>query len=75
MLTVWQRLAQMLCWTSTLGIQIFGPLTVLGMVLCKRHHVCILLNLMQCSVLFACPAVDRNRACAEAAVLSLQQHF
>ena len=26
--------AQMLCWTNTLGIQIFAPLTVLGMALC-----------------------------------------
>jgi hypothetical protein len=26
----WQREAQMLCWTCTLGIQIFLPLTVLG---------------------------------------------
>ena len=66
---------QMLCWTSTLGIQIFGPLTVLGMVLCKRHHICILLNLMPCSVLFACLAVDRNRVCAKVAAPSLQQHF
>jgi hypothetical protein len=27
---------QMLCWTNTLGVQIFAPLTVIGMVLRTR---------------------------------------
>jgi len=29
---------QMLCWTNTLGVQIFAPLTVIGMVLRTRPN-------------------------------------
>lgn len=32
----------MLCWTNTLGIQIFAPLTVLGMALCAHAQLSLI---------------------------------